>query len=327
MNKLKKNRISYIDAIRVFSILCIILIHSTAYVNDIYGNTKSVIILGNFGRFSVSLFVFLSGFCLVLKYLTQPLNTKKFITDSLCKMLPAYFVWNLIYQVHYRGSISFNLLGLKGLLLGNFSSHLYFVPVLIGLYLIFPFIWKHKDKINYFLIAAFIIQIYSQVLRFKAFALEMLIAKDARAFFPLFIGYFVLGIFCAINFNKFEIILSKYSFIFILTVLLSFILNYIHPNEITYQLYYLLSIPAVFIIFKNISAPFYSKLAKPGYYIYLIHYLLLEYLSYYFQITIISPFILSILFTLVTYALSYSFSIIYIKFKILIIKIFHLPIN
>jgi peptidoglycan/LPS O-acetylase OafA/YrhL len=311
MNK----RIFYIDALRFFAIFCIILIHSTAYMNSIYGPSFYVATLGNFGRFSVSLFIFLSGFCLSLSYLARPIDNVNFFIHHFRKIVPAYLIWNFIYQIHYRGSINIGTSGLKALFYGNAASHLYFIPVILGLYLTFPFIWKHKNKMQLFLIIAFVIQISAQIARYYAFSIGMPIAKDARAFFPLFLGYFVLGIFCAINLSKVEAIIHKYQLAFIIATILSFGMNTIFPNNITYQLYYLLSIPTVFIVFHNVSNPFFSNLSKAGYYIFLMHHIILDYLVQIPQLKYVPPFFSSIILALLTYVLSYAISLFYLTLK------------
>ena len=132
------NRIVYIDAIRTFSIYFIILIHSTAYINDIYGSSIFVSLLGNFCRFSVTLFVFLSGLCLAMRYNEHELNINKYIIMNFAKIVPAYLIWSIIYKIYYVGSLDLSIPGLinllKSIIFGNAASHLYFVPVLIGLY-------------------------------------------------------------------------------------------------------------------------------------------------------------------------------------------------
>jgi len=309
-------RIPYIDALRVFAIICVILIHSTAYMNEIYGTNFYVTILGNFGRFSVSFFIFLSGFCLSLKYLNHPIEKYgNFVIHHFWKLVPAYLIWNFVYQIHYQGSINLGLSGLKGIFYGNVASHLYFIPVILGSYLVFPIIWKHRSKILSLLIIAFVIQIGAQTAIYYAFSFKIPIAKDARAFFPLFIGYFVLGIFCAINFNKFGAIIHKYSFAFITITILSFILNSIIPNGITYNLYYLLSIPTVFIVFSKISNPFFSNIAMTGYYVFLMHHFVLDYLVKIPQFEFVPPLLSSIILALLTYLLSYVISLLYMKLK------------
>ena len=311
MNK----RITYIDAIRVFSILCIILIHSTGFVNYFSGSTTAVTILGDFGRFSVTLFIFLSGFSLALKYKNGELRVKEFFISSFFKLIPAYLIWNILYQVYDKGGLPLNISSLKDLILGSAAPHLYFVPVLIGLYVVFPFIWKFRDKILYFLTGAFIIQIISQIVRADALSAAVPIAKDARALFPLFLGYFVLGVFCAINFSKFESVVKKYGLLFIFGVGLAFILNIEYRSEVTYQLYYLTSIPVVFLLFRSVSDPVYSKFAQAGYYIYLMHYLVLEMLMKIQFPEFIPLSLLSILLAIVTYGICYVVSIGYMNTK------------
>ncbi len=321
------NRIYYIDTLRVFSIICVVLIHSTAYINTIYGPNSYVTILGNFGRFSVTLFIFLSGLCLSLKYINRPINYGKFVIHYLWKLVPFYIIWNFIYQFYYQGKLNISLSGLKVLFYGKAASHLYFVPVIIGLYLIFPLLWKLKNKASLILIASFVIQISTQILRYYALLFEIPIAKAARAFFPLYIGYFVLGIFCAINYSRVEAVVLKYSFVIVTATVISFSLNNLVPNDVTYQLYYLLSIPTMFIIFNKVSTPLFSNLAQVGYYIYLIHYLILDILVNYLKLSNVSPLLSSIFLTVLTYALSYFTFLLYLKFKTKIGYLFNLLIN
>jgi surface polysaccharide O-acyltransferase-like enzyme len=96
-------------------------------------------------RFSVPMFVFLSGYALTKKYQQVNFSWKEFVSRRLTKLLPLYFFWAAV------GWIIFQLMPLwRGpethipwwqlLLTSRVDYHLYFVGMIFQLYLIFPFL-------------------------------------------------------------------------------------------------------------------------------------------------------------------------------------------
>ena len=142
-------RVVQIDIARAFAALAVVLIHICDPALDAsYHEHKiplfylSVLIVS---RFAVPMFVVLSGMGLALSY--RPNETYlQFIRRRLSKLLPAYIAWTVVYSFAYHGGLvwktpSFPTLGYN-ILTGNACSHLYFVPRIIELYLLFPFIYK-----------------------------------------------------------------------------------------------------------------------------------------------------------------------------------------
>ncbi len=121
-------------------VLAVILTHATgsiwlpfapALVPEVCVNTLA--------RFAVPLFIALSGFYLSL----NPRNQRplRFYRRTLPGLLGPYAIYTVVYVlVRNRGSLA-ALAGLPGHLVhGSASAHLWFIPVIIELYLLHPFL-------------------------------------------------------------------------------------------------------------------------------------------------------------------------------------------
>lgn len=118
-------------------------------------------------RFCVPLFVAISGFSLSKKYQSSALRVASFLRRRFSKLLPLYLLWSLVFLGLFwaipawrRPENSPSLLNL--LALGRSDYHLYFVPMIFQLYVIFPVIFSlFQDKKRRFitLLTAFVIQI------------------------------------------------------------------------------------------------------------------------------------------------------------------------
>jgi peptidoglycan/LPS O-acetylase OafA/YrhL len=112
--------------------------------------------LDQLGRYSVPLFVALSGYGLVFSYRhqaeKQPVSLRTFYWRRASKLLPQYLWWSLVLF----GVISlvpqwepFTIVaGITGFwsyvlpfIVGGADYHLYFVPMIFQLYLLFPVLW------------------------------------------------------------------------------------------------------------------------------------------------------------------------------------------
>jgi len=162
---MKKNeKIMEVDLLRGFGALAVITIHLTAtYVNYPSDSLMYLVfgILNKVCNFAVPLFLFISAFGLMFQTIRKgDLYSEQFYTRRLGSVIWPYLFWSIVYLLYYR-SIDFNLVNaieepgeflLQYLVLGKSCYHLYFMPVLIQFYLIFPIIWgyykKHQRKIH-----------------------------------------------------------------------------------------------------------------------------------------------------------------------------------
>lgn len=107
------------------------------------------IVLNQIARFSVPLFLALSGFGLARKYQHEIPSLREFFMRRVSKLLPPYLLWSVILLAIMRISDSWQQSQgslWESLLYGEADYHLYFVPVIFQLYLLFVFLLKIKRR-------------------------------------------------------------------------------------------------------------------------------------------------------------------------------------
>ncbi|MGF3115125.1 acyltransferase [Facklamia sp. P12937] len=144
------------DLLRGLATIAVLLIHLTA---PLLGENKLwILALNQATRFAVAVFLMLSGWGLDrTDALDSQLDYPAFLKDRLIKIIPAYLCWSLIYawaNFWLVGEELSLLTFLQFLLLGKTSYHLYFVPLIVGLYIFYPLLSKIAD--NKFLAIAFV---------------------------------------------------------------------------------------------------------------------------------------------------------------------------
>lgn len=144
-----------IDILKALAIIGVILIHVTSNSFAPYPQ-KSVawygfILLDQIMRFSVPLFVALSGYTLAISDQRRHLNPKDFYLRRAFRIIPYYLAataiiylylhfippWSQVQNPYPLWQIIF---------LGRADYHLYFIPMIFQLYLAFPFIIKIFNK-------------------------------------------------------------------------------------------------------------------------------------------------------------------------------------
>lgn len=161
-----RNRVLYLDIIRALSCLCVVMIHvSCEYVIAELGSMDFW--LGNFFdslvRASVPLFVMVSGALFLDE--RYPFTRESWLRH-IGKLLSFYLFWSALYAIIYEGLyplVFYNSFSLSRILWGmiNGHIHLWFIPMLIGLYLLLPLLrlWvkaQNRRYIEYFLFLSLI---------------------------------------------------------------------------------------------------------------------------------------------------------------------------
>ncbi len=198
----EKLYIKAVDALRVISILAVVLIHSTTKTleSSHYDlvNFQFALFLNQAARFAVPMFFIISGFVLELNY---HLNESyiHYFKKRASKILIPYLFWSIIYYflIYTENRDSF----IKAILTGNASYQLYFIPTLCIYYLIFPFVHKIYDFLaNKFTMFALLILelrfMYADYFE-KQFGFE-----DPVRILILSYFFFVVGIVAARNKDK-----------------------------------------------------------------------------------------------------------------------------
>lgn len=184
--------------------MAVVLIHvsSFAFAKSTLGTVDSRIslFLNQISRFSVPLFVFISGVGLSLGYKKEK-GYFYFLSKRLRKVVPSYLVWGLIYVIVINQNYDISTwpkLFLKG---DKIYYHLYFIPMIITLYLLFPIFYS---KIKNFSWAFFLFVITSIIIGtshyFNIPNLKLDFFSKRNALF--WSGYFVLGVYISDGINN-----------------------------------------------------------------------------------------------------------------------------
>ncbi len=219
------------------AVLAVVAVHALAIYPDTIYTTSDYrlifIFLNQLSRFSVPLFLAVSGFGLARKYQHKKVENKHFIWTRIAKLLPQYLLWSaILFGVLYFGSTW----GIEGeskffarLLHGNADYHLYFVPLIFQFYLLFSVILskiKNRKQLAVLVAASGILQIsWFILLRYvtetKVPGISSLINDQLQYRQTIsWFFYFLLGIFLAqFNLDKVRAIKTTGLGILLVTVL------------------------------------------------------------------------------------------------------------
>lgn len=166
MKENDKKRDCWLDLTRVCAIFLVLLCHATEnYYRPVLLGDKRIQLLPwlvenllfTLGRLGVPLFLAISGTLL----LGKTMNAKKFYKKSLLPLVLTTEIWiflNYLFVCIFRG-VTFNILELvKQLLFLKESSlsHMWYMPMIIGIYIVLPFLSRvineHTDLSEFSLI-------------------------------------------------------------------------------------------------------------------------------------------------------------------------------
>ena len=211
-----------IDALKGLAIIFVVLIHVIAVAfSNLSPKSPTwnlALTLDQLSRFSVPLFIALSGYSLAINFNLET-HWPDFYFRRLFKLLPIYIFWSLVTYLlistlgnwpNYQQDLPI----LPALIYGKVDYHLYFVPMIFQLYLLFPLIYKLTKigKLKVVLVvlvwqAAF----YFYISRLVETVSQNLTLSDQNQylFFGTWIFYFIFGIYSQLYPNLLKIIGKK----------------------------------------------------------------------------------------------------------------------
>jgi probable poly-beta-1,6-N-acetyl-D-glucosamine export protein len=209
------------------------LIHVTSQATlDFQGSGWSHILytaLNSWGHFSVPVFIMLSGLVLTHRY--RPSWDKEagvsYMKKRIYGIAIPYVFWFLIYlglkTCMYGTERNLSIPGLVSqLLTGSVSYHLYFIPLIMQYYLIFPFILhalKQPPKIIAALfMSSFLLQLISNI------AVDYYITFDKSVLFTTYLPFFVIGVVLGSQYTRFQLLIKRNTGVFFFAALVLFIL-------------------------------------------------------------------------------------------------------
>ena len=293
-------RITCLDYARVFAILCVILVHTTERVyhltsgSPVPGGVLSQILrlsLFALGRVGVPVFLFLTGYLLLDKTYDSEGTVAFYKNKFGCLLFTTelwiviYYIFNLIYRHDPISPVSL----IKSMLFLKSApfSHLWYMPVILGIYLFVPFLsvaLKHIDiKVLYFpfflaFVYLFVIPVCNAFL--KANSCSRFTTLPEFSFsggiygFCVILGYLVKkDVFK--RFSSVFLIISGF-ICFCITVFTQY---YSAEHGISYYVWYdsatlLIVSLCIFILFSRISlksCQWIETLARDSFGIYLVH--------------------------------------------------------
>jgi len=331
-----KERIIYIDFLRGFAAILVVVLHciSDYIINPaLYSSTSWYIniVLNAIVRTAVPIFFMISGYLMLSSDNTK--NFKLFYKKRLVHIFIPLIFWNIAYFVYkvFTGYMEFGIGNfLKEFLNYGTQYHLWFLYTLIALYLISPFLKIVIDNCNikHLLWFLFLTLFSTSIIPFINYFLDI----NIYLFDPLFNGYvgcFLMGyILGKTKLNNIKILLFNACALicFILSVLthhfsssnqsINLVLNSGH-SLCHYVLAATLFINARFWIKNNIN-PVFKKcillLSNISFGIYLIHAMVLDVVSNHFMIDA-SPIVCSMYKFCITIIVSSIISYIFGKIK------------
>lgn len=147
----KREKIIEMDILRAICALAVVIIHTSGYtlINSAEGSVSYNVSLSlnQIARFSVPLFLFLSGLGLGISYKKDE-SYFKFLRKRVFKIIPPYILWGSLYLILIQKNYDYKTWGelfLKG---DKVFYHLYYIPLIMTLYIIFPILYPLFKRIE-----------------------------------------------------------------------------------------------------------------------------------------------------------------------------------
>jgi len=271
---LKRERIFYLDFMRVTAMFSVIILHVAAYFLDEQSigsyEWNVMTIYDSFVRFSVPLFVMISGVLWLDS--RKKVSLKKIYKKNILKLVISFAFWSIIYAILetlFLGETSINEFVWK-CIEGHY--HMWFLYMIVGLYIVTPLIRKitNDEKLTkYFLIISLITGICIETIKsVHIFARVIKVSEKFNIYIGMgYVFYFVLGYYL----SKKRVSKGVSKVIYILGIISAFVIFFLTrysslksgklvEDYFNYlNLFVLAESVAAFVFIKNMSEFLYQK--------------------------------------------------------------------
>lgn len=189
------------DILRIISALSIIIMHITTdrFYSLPLGSREWTInaSINSLFHFGVPIFVMISGALFLNPH--KEISIKHLYIHSILRLVIVLFVWNCFYGINdflqYKASPKFLVWEIA-----DGRNHLWFIPMIIGLYVLQPILHRwitnaSEKEIHYFISVFFVVQIIWETLETLQVSDFITLLSKYRSI-PMmcgYIGYFVIG--------------------------------------------------------------------------------------------------------------------------------------
>lgn len=197
-----KKRETELDILRLLSLLAVIFVHSCGILPEDASISNGVSNFLNFHlaaiMWEIPAFVMISG-----RFFLDPEKnvTFKKIASAIWRVVLAFVVWDVVYQIYYLLAGTYAALNWKGVLsqalIGPY--HFWYLHMTVCLYAIIPFLRKiteDKKLMEYFIVLFFVFEFltrYGVKLPFVGSTLSEILNSTYFHFTLGFSGYYILG--------------------------------------------------------------------------------------------------------------------------------------
>lgn len=199
---MKKQREIELDILRIVALLAVIWVHVGGMQTDVLPTTdrncQILIFAKSIVSWQIPVYVMISG-----RFFLDPereVSVQKII-GAIIRLLIAFAVWNVVYQLFYIWSGEYSGLNWKGILsqalIGPY--HFWYIYMIIGLYAITPFLRKivqEKRLMEYYILLFLVFQFltkYGTELPLVGSTINEMLQSTNFHFALGYSGYYVLG--------------------------------------------------------------------------------------------------------------------------------------
>lgn len=238
-NLLKRNY--WIDILKIIACFCVIINHTGLVLLE-YTNYKSIPVLVYSFMFAickigVPIFIMVTGYLL----LNKKTNYKQTIRRIMRILIPLLFL-SLFSYIKTNGISNFNILIFcKDFIKSPVITAFWYLYMLIGLYIVIPFVQKMVQKFNendYKMFILLFLLIPSLIPLLSIYLNLGISSYFTMSFFPVVVAYLVVGVYLSkVKLNKTNLIIAILSFIIsIIMFTLSLYIPFLNTSKISYIL-------------------------------------------------------------------------------------------
>lgn len=268
----QKERVLHYDLLRILACFSVVMLHSAAHFwYDLPVKSGTWMVLNSIdalSRYGVPLFVMLSGIFFLVPGGTT--DRKKLFTHNILKLLVVYLFWSCFYAGVTIFEFGMPQPGLRELVKRCLCAkyHLWFLPMLIGIYLLVPMLqtWVNgakKRDLEYVLMLFVVLQILGETLRalfWRTDEVGTLLDTFRVELVCGYAGYFLLGYYL----HNYEIGKKQQRWIYLAGVL-GAVCNVVFSSVISYRagtprteiydsfsIFTFAMVVAIFLFFRNV---------------------------------------------------------------------------
>jgi len=256
-------RLPYFDFAKGIAIIAVVCIHT----NGLIGSQWLNLIMW----FAVPVFVLESGYLLAERH--EKIEWKSYLRNILTRIVLVYLIFLIILRIAEGQSLN-PLAVLWDMVIGREGHPLYFIPIIIQLYLLFPFLLQLKKYIfnKWVLVLLFTYSYIISIIDYSLQSPDWNSSAISLLFFGRFLGYFVVGMylsqydFSKLGFRKAGTVIAAY---LAGTALLTFYVGALYTTFI-YPVIFFLALNAAYRLLPA-RMEFIEQLGRHSLIIYLVH--------------------------------------------------------